>query len=262
MSKSIWWGLCVVVFAVTPTLANAGWIIKWENTPIRKGDRLESSDATAYIDGNRTRLEQDHITTVTDYGKGTFSLLNPKSKFYWSGTVETYAKESVKRRNAVMKSRMGSKASEDSDELPEVDVETLPKITIEPTDEKLIIAGHETFKHVIRVNDELFQEVWVATDLDLTDDLDPKKVAEYQQTASRGMIGNSAKPYNALYRSPEYVKLLKKGFALKTLIHHIAGSFEQSAKSVRESDIAPASFRVPKDYRRVRLQDVFTVDQQ
>ncbi len=257
MLKKLRWALALM--SMIPGIASAGWIIEWEHTPVRAGERLESKRAIAYIEDDKTRVEQDHITTVYDYDEGTFTLLNPTSRYYWSAGVDDYVKESVRNRDRNLRKKLGTE-SEDDEELPEVDLESLPEISVEATDEMRTIAGHQAFKHVVRVNEELFQEIWVANDLDLSGDLDPDKVVKFQARSSRGMIGNSSKPYNALYRSPAYLELLKKGYALRTLTHHIAGAFDRKARSVREADVEDSKFEVPAGYRKVSLQEVFKTE--
>jgi len=242
MLKKLRWALALVW--MIPGIASAGWIIEWEHTPVR---------------ADETRVEQDHITTVYDYDAGTFTLLNPTSRYYWSAGVDDYVRESVRQRDQNLRKKLGTETKDD-DELPKVDLESLPEISVEPTDEMRTIAGHRAFKHVVRVNEELFQEIWVATDLDLSEDLDPEKVVKFQARSSRGMIGNSSKPYNALYRSPAYFELLEKGYALRILTHHIAGAFDRKARSVREADVEDSKFEVPAGYRKVSLQEVFKTD--
>jgi hypothetical protein len=260
-----WWSVSMAatlwVAAAAPA-TQAGWVIEWENTPFRKDARQDSQMATAYIQANKTRMEQEHLTTVYDYDKGKFTILNPKSKFFWSGDVEDYVKLSAKRRDEALRKRAGSGVNDKDVELPQVDPDSLPEITVERSGETRTIAGHDTVKHVVRVNDEVFQELWIAEGLSTASDLDPDKLIKYQQISSRGMIGASSAPYNALYRSPEYRKLLDKGVALETMTHHLAGGFEQRARSIRQADVDAAKFSVPEDYRRVRLDDVFQVEQE
>jgi hypothetical protein len=71
------------------------------------------------------------------------------------------------------------------------------------------------------------------------------------------MLGKSSGPYNALYRSEEYRKLLDKSFALKLVTHHIAGGFERVATSFQAAEVPASEFQIPESYKRVRLEDVF-----
>lgn len=260
MSKIVSWGLSMLVLVATPSLATAGWVIEWKNTPIRKDVPQDSEVSTASISGNKSRMEQPHLTTVYDYEKSTFTVMNPKAKFFWTGGIDEYVKLSAKRRDEGMRKNTTAKKGKPVGELPELDVESLPEVTIQRSGEQRQIAGHDTVKYVIQINEELFQEVWLAEGLDVAADLDPKKFVAYQRKNSRGMIGGSAKPYNALYRSQAYQEMLEKGFPLETLTHHLAGGFQQTAQSIKQVEVDPASYATPSDYRRVQLQDVFKVE--
>ncbi len=262
MGNKVWWALSLAVALALPSTVRAGWVVEWKSTPIRKDERQETTRSMAFIAGNRTRVEQDNVTTISDYKKKRFSVLNPKTKRVWSGSIDDYVKENVKRRNQTTQRRLGAKQKKDLKELPTLDVDSLPEITVTRTDEQKTVAGHNTFKYSIQVNDERFQEVWLAEDLDLSDDLDPKKLLEYQRKSSRGMIGSSAKPFNALYRSKAYLDMLKKGYPLQTVIYHLAGSYEQKAASIREADIDDSRFEVPGDYEKVLVHDVFKEDEE
>lgn len=248
-----------LLLLATTSAAQAGWMIEWENTPIRKAGRQDGEKATAYIQGNKTRMEQEHLTTLYDYDQGKFTILNPKAGFFWSGSVEDYVKLSTKRRSEALRKRMGTAKGVD-EELPTIDPSKLPAVIVEQSGETREIAGHATVKYVIKIGETAFQDLWIAEGLSTAADLDPDKLIKYQQLSSRGMIGASSDAYNALYRSPEYRALLDKGVALETVTYHLAGGFEQRARSIREMEVEPSKFSVPEDYRRVRLDDVFQVE--
>ncbi len=260
MVKSVWLSTALAALVAFPVAASAGWMIEWKHTSIRNETRQDSKNATAYMDGNKSRMEQEHLTTIYDYGNSKFTIINPESKYFWSGTDDEYVKLTAKRRQEKAQQNLGVGKKKDPELLPEIDEDSLPEISVVLSGETREIAGHQTTKYLVMVGEELFQEVWVAPDLDLSSDLDPKKFIEYQQTTSRGMVGRSSKAYQALYRSPAYLDLLRKGFALETLSNHLAGSFERSARSVRQIDVEPSKFAVPEGYRRVRLSDVFDLE--
>ncbi len=259
MVKNAWLSLSLAALVAVPTIASAGWVIEWRNTPLRKDVRQETTKARAYLGDNKSRMEQEHLTTINDYEKSKFTIINPESKYYWSGNVEEYVKLSAKRRREAMVKKLGGGKKEPAELLPELDEENLPEITVELSGETKELAGHQVTKYLVRVNEELFQEMWIAEALDLSGDIDPEKLVTFQQKSSRGMVGASAQPYNALYRSADYLNLLRKGFALETLTHHIAGGFEQSARSIRETTVDDESFSPPEGYRRVRLNEVFQI---
>jgi hypothetical protein len=141
-------------------------------------------------------------------------------------------------------------------ERKKVDPKTLPPITVAKTDVTETIAGHPTTKYEVKAKDELLLEVWLAEDIKVSSDLDPKRFLEYESRLTEAMLGNSAKPFAALYRSEEYGKLLERGYILKSVTHHRAGTYEREVTEIRSADVPATDFDVPENYRRVRLADV------
>jgi hypothetical protein len=247
--------LLLGALCVTTASAEAGWVAEWEHTPIKtNGERGTTEPATMRIDKGKVRLVQPTTTSLIDYNQSRFTVLNPGRQFFWSGTVDQYVAEMLQVRTQAAKRKRGESTET---EMPKVDPKSLPPVTVTKTDESATIAGHPTQKYEIKVNDQLFEELWIAQDLDLSGDMDAKKVLDYQKKMSEVMLGNSATAYNALYRSPDYRNLLEKGFALRSITHHIAGGFERTAVQLREVEIPDSDFVVPDSYRKVRLLDVF-----
>ena len=242
---------------LSPGIASAGWIVEWDNAGFnRNGDRYPTESATMYLQGGEVRLSQTNSVSLLDYNEGRFALLYPERKFFWSGKVEDYVTEMTSNRAEMMSERV-SKSTALSYGKPAIDEDALPKIVIKKTDVTEKIAGHETTRYEVRSAGELFQELWLAEDIDLSKDRDPEKFLDYQRRMSAGMLGNSAAPFNALYRSEDYAKLLKKGYVLKEVTHHGGGGFERVVTTIRPSEIAAPEFEVPDGYRRVRLRDMF-----
>jgi hypothetical protein len=246
----------VSALCLGPTATQAGWIVEWEHTPIKSnGDRGTTEPVTMRIEKGKVRLGQPSTTSVIDYNKSQFTLLNPQRQYFWSGTVDEYVAQMLKTRSQAAKRKRGEESGE---AMPALDLSSLPSVAIAKAEGTEKIAGHTTIKYDIKVDDVLFEELWIADDLDLSSDIDAKKVLAYQKKMSGGMIGNSAKAFNALYHNPEYQKLREKGFVLRAVTHHIAGGFERVAVEVKNVEIPESEFVVPENYRKVRLSDVFS----
>jgi hypothetical protein len=137
-----------------------------------------------------------------------------------------------------------------------VDPAKLPPVSVTSTGVKEKIAGYETEKYDVRVDGELFQELWVAPALNLSADLNVNQRIAVQRKMSANMLGKSATSFNAVYHNEEYRNLLAKGFALKEVTHHIAGGSERVATAVQQGEVPATDFEAPGDYRKVRLADV------
>lgn len=255
-------GVSLLAFVGSPPIAaQAGWVAEWQNVPVKStGERMAVQPSTMSISKGRVRVAQPDSITLIDYNKGRFTLMNPQQEFFWSGSIDEYIAEMSKARAEALRQRAGRKAAQVK--TPKVDPGALPPLTIQKTSETKTIAGHETTKYVVHVDGELFQEFWIAPDLNLSTDLDAGKFLAYQQKMSAVRMGKSAGAFNALYRNEEYRKLLETGFILRSVTHHIAGSFERTAASIRSETVPDSAFTVPDSYRRVRLPDVLPDEQQ
>jgi hypothetical protein len=247
----------LVASGVVPGAARAGWVVEWTNTAVkRNGERLTSESATMYIDKGRVRLDQPTLTTLIDYNREWFTVLDPKRGVFWGGKVDDYVSAMTKQRAETMRQRSGSDAAL-SYGMRKVDEKSLPRIEVKKTEQTRMIAEHQTTRYEIYSNGELFEEIWLAEDIDMKGDLDPEKLLAYERKMSAALLGRSAGPFNALHRSKEYADLLQKGFVLESTIHHGAGGFEKKATTIRTVDIGASQFDVPESYRRVQLGEVF-----
>jgi len=256
----------VGVLAALPGVAQAGWVSEWTNVAVKQnGEHLDPQPSTMAIAGGRVRLEQPDVITLIDYNGGRFTLVNPTKQYFWSGTVDDYVRELSMQREKDFRAQLGganikkkSKDGEDKYAPPKIDPAKLPPLSITKTEVKEKVAGYDTVKYEFRTDGDLFQEVWVAPALDVSSELDPGRYLALQTKLGAVMMGKAAGQYNALYFNDEYRKLMEKGFVVKTVTHHIAGSFERTATSVRQADVPSSQFDVPDGYRRVNLSDVLS----
>jgi len=271
MSRAVRVLTLLPLLALAPALAQAGWIIDWSTTAVnQKGERMAAQRATQTIAGNRVRMQQPEVTTIADYAQDRFTLINPSKQYFWSGSIDEYVSDmSAQRQNAMRdrtsklpipqkkKDEVAAKKAADGGKPPTIDLAKLPPVSLSSTGQTEKIAGYDTEKYEAKVDGELFQEIWIAPALDLSSDLDAVRFLAQQQKTGAAMLGKSSKQYNALYNNEQYRALLAKGFVLKTITHHLAGSFERAATSVKQADVPASEFVVPENYRKVRLTDLF-----
>ncbi len=256
---------CLLLLA---SAVQAGWTVQWSTTAFnQKGVRMPTESATQLIADNRVRMQQPTVVTITDYPTSRFTIINPIKKFFWSGTIDQYVRESSRNRAEAMHARIGQMIPPSKDQKdgtapdaflpPPVDPATLPPVSVTATGVKEKIAGYETEKYEVKVDGELFQELWVAPALNMSADWNLNQRLEVQRAMSANMIGKSAAAFNAVYRNEEYRNLLAKGFALKEITRHLAGGSERVATAVKQGEVPATDFEPPGDYRKVRLADVF-----
>ncbi len=260
--------------AVLPLAAQAGWVINWSTTAENaKGERMATQTATQSISGNRVRMQQPDVITIADYTRDEFTLINQKKQFFWTGTTDEYVRQMGEHRQSAMKDRVAAmgmaeklkKQKDDSkknrdaakEKRPTPEKAPLPPVSITSTGTREKIAGYDTEKYDVKVDGELFQELWMTTGLNVSADLDAAKFIAQQQKTAATMMGKSSQQYNALYNDAEYRGMIERGFILKSVIHHLAGGYDRTATAVKQEEVPASAFTVPEKYRRVRLADLF-----
>jgi hypothetical protein len=267
-------GVCSLLL---PVAAQAGWVITWNTTAVNsKGERMATQEATQSIAGNRVRMQQPEVVTITDYNKDQFTLLNNGKKYFWQGPIDDYVREMTQHRKQAMTERiaamgMSEKAKEkaaargdatakkrDAKKAKEdLEAAKLLPVSIVSTGQHEKIAGYDTEKFEVKVDGELFQEIWLTTGLSVSADLDAAKFFAQQEKTGAVMMGKSSKQYNALYHDAQYRGMVERGFILRNVVHHLAGGFERVATSVKQEEVPVSAFEVPESFRRVRLSDLF-----
>jgi hypothetical protein len=256
----------LAVLALSPSLAQAGWVMEWSTTATtQKGQKMPAQQATQSISANQIRMDQPEVVTIIDYDKDRFVMMNPTKHFFWSGTSSDYVSEMTRTREAAMRERIGNltgkpakpgEAAAATESTPRpVDPAKLPPVSITSTGVKEKIAGYDTEKYEVKVDGQLFEEIWIAP-LDLSADVNYDRFMAQQLKNSAAMQGKSADAYSAVYRDPEYRRLTEKATVLKNVTHHLAGTFERTATSVEKRDVPASAFTVPESYRKVRLSDL------
>ncbi|MFN8640311.1 MAG: hypothetical protein U0802_01090 [Candidatus Binatia bacterium] len=253
----------VATLALSPTLAQAGWVLEWSTTAAnQKGASLSSQQATQSVSGNRVRMEQPEVVTIADYNTDRFTMMNPKREYFWSGSSDDYVREMARGRSEAMRVRIGEmtgkkgEKKEAGEPTPRaIDPAKLPPVSITAAGTTEQIAGHEAVKYEVRVDGQLFEELWIAP-IDMSADLTYDRYMAQQLKNSAAMQGKSADQYNAVYRDPEYRRLTEKATIVKNVTHHVAGTFTRTATSVAQRDVPDSAFAVPESYRKVRLGDL------
>lgn len=256
--KSIVCALLVLAcVGIGPCAAHAGWVVEWRNTSFKPdGQPLAPEAATMRIARGQVRLVQPNAISLIDYNRERFTILNIQRQAYWSGAVSDYVSETVKNREAAIRERAGSKAPVNLS-LPTPDDKNLPPIVIKRTTETKTIAGHPTVKYTVESRGALFQELWLAEDLNLSADLDAAKFLAYERKMNGAMVGQFASAFAALYRSDDYRQLYEKGFILQSIVHHNLGGYERQVTDIRPAEIEASDFAIPESYRKVGLAELF-----
>jgi len=127
------------------------------------------------------------------------------------------------------------------------------------TDTTEDIAGHRAQKYVVRVDAQLFQEVWVAPDLQLGADLDPRQLQEFEHRISRALAGRRRKIHEALSRDPGYTALYQKGFPLRSRSFFGRAVVGREVWRIAPAEVPAGEFAVPGGFMKVLLPHLLEV---
>jgi len=119
------------------------------------------------------------------------------------------------------------------------------------------VAGWSTDKYEIYVDGKLYEEVWLVTDSSLVKDLTKVDFKVFQEFSScmADQPGGGWDPEN----SPEYVKLMKKGWEVKSVSHGDVEQVSSDTVSLEKKDIPGSEFQVPANYRKVTIKELFSM---
>jgi hypothetical protein len=269
----------VVLWAIglgIPMIAGAGWVIE-QIEYANLG--AEGTKTLQYISKNRLKMVGDGNTFVMDFAKNLFIAADQEHRVYWSGTVDTYLQE-VKTfqqaANDLARAQMVEamkempldqrKTMEDllqqmpsaNASSPSVPVGKRPGVTIEPTPETAMLAGHHTSKIMVYADGKPYQEVWLAHDLTMKADLDLKRLRGLQAQLTQAIMANIPSR-QSVEEDPAYTQLLEQGYPIKIVELGEGGEAESVTEVVRidKRDISEREFQAPEGYRRIDLHEFF-----
>lgn len=219
--------------------------------------------AVIFVDSNRIKIDSGH-QVIFDIDDDKLYMLVPERQVYWSGTPD----ELVASIRGAMESAMEGMLAQvpedqreqyreqmesmgmhipgdDEGEEEQHDVEV---VKMEETEE---IAGYGTARYQIMVDGELAEEVWIADDVPVAEELDLEAFAEYA-AAMKQFSGEYA--YET---SEEYIERMSTGYPMRTQPFRMgqAGPVTE-VTSLVEMDVPDSTFEVPEGYEKVTLMEL------
>jgi hypothetical protein len=244
--------------------AQAGWVIDqviYSSSPQESANQRVNS--TNYFSRNRFKAVQGSSILIINYNTGRIFISDRNRKLYWSGTIDEYIngirdymaqakvemEESMKdippeQRRAIEEEMMRSRGSIEAG-----------RIRIEKTSDRQTIAGYRATKYRVYLDENSYQEIWVSEDLDISKDMDMKKIEDFQNRINRA-VGSVYSKGTRVEESSEYQSLFEKGYPLK--IVHVVGQNRGviEVTNVKETEIPDREFEVPEGYTRTTLQEI------
>ena len=247
-------GLLLSFVLSCPLPALAGWVV----TEGQGEDR-----SLTYIQNNRIKYEDSEQATIFDLERGTMTVLQPRTKRYWTGSPQDFTLQMKAAVDAQLESELAGLPPEQRQALKEAagisEAPHAPPATpagpalavqVQRTDQVDRVAGHAARKHQIWVEGRLVEEVWIAEDLDLARELDPAKFANLLAQAKGDDLGDWE-------FDPQVRQLRAKGLELKSVRHGATGPEEAGVvQRVEQKDLPAHIFEVPAGYERASMADI------
>jgi hypothetical protein len=262
----------LVAFFVFTVIAYAGWVME------------ETDGTTTYLGKGMIKAEYNNegmnFSHIIDANKSLITMVDKNRKIYGSGTPDEYcnatksfAREMQEQMMAGLppeQRKMMEEQMKQFQQMPKSDpMEDMPKpvVLIKKTGSSDVIAGHKTDKYTVNVNDDKYQDIWIASDISMDDEMKKlgldkfnliTKRMEKCMEASEEDMGMMADPLD----SPEYKKLSEKGFVMREV--YFTGGFsgsggDEASEVVRleKKSISALDFKIPADYKKVPIKELF-----
>lgn len=210
---------------------------------------VAKTSSTLLVSQGRVRADDDPLSIIIDYAAEKLVLLLPARRIYWRGSASEY----VDLVSASERSRRFRTAAKDKDKNKSA---TPPKVEVKATDETAELAGWTAKKYVVLADGVPFQQIWVAPDVKLGDDLEPRRLHEFQQKIGEGVRSRNRRVYDVLYKDPAYLALYTNGFPVRTESYLGKAVIGRQVLRISPATIDDREFAVPEGYTLTALVDL------
>lgn len=251
--------LAVVLSILFASQAFAGWAIK----EVMRGTEGEEDTRTVFFQNNQIKMVEADETSIFDLKNGIFYLLNPEQKIYCSGTPSTLQKSVEEASSKMMEAQMKELPPEQREaykkaieqmklqESKETPADKL-QVEVKKSPETITVAGFQGKRYQVLVNGKPTEDLWISKEINLNDEIDVDKSISFFKAMSEPR-------QEAFFEaSPEYIELMKQGYAIKSTQYDEMGSIVTEVVEAQKKQIPESEFRAPQDYRKVSVQEFFT----
>lgn len=237
--------------------ALAGWVIKSRTTDMYG----ESGIETTWIQNNKMKSSAMGETTIINMTDGTLTMIDEQAKTYWQVAIkdardafrkasENFIEEALKNVPEGQQEMYRSLFSEMENMYDDIDPDKISRVDIkvEQTGKSEQIAGYKADEYHILVDGLLVEQIWLAKDLDVSRDLNRKKMMEamleLQQTGDNEM----------LYEFTDaYLDLFGKGFEMRSIDSE---GEKIEVTSVEQKQLDASVFEIPAGYREITIEEM------
>ncbi len=245
--------------------ALAGLVIERIYAQGPKSDKKNVTKMVSYFQDNKVKtIEPNGDYTIVDLDKGTMTMVDTEKKEYYSTTLDAMLQQMQKGMDKIKAHLKGLSPEQRSmiEKMMGMSQGSGTKLSLKKVADSQKIAGYEAEHYVISQNGKKVGEYWVSKQLrnKMYKELDKDKIEKFEKAMSNisnqlNVFGKSS--MTELMDMEE--KLQKKGEIVKqihypnTVNMNMEGSF-QEVVSVKEENIPPSAFTVPKDFKHKSAQ--------
>lgn len=230
----------VVVMLLSATV-EAGWVMQE-----RAGDRT-------LISKGRLRSSTDGISWILDGPGNRIYFFDENDKTYATGTVEEYCGATAALVEETIKNLPAEQRQALEQMLKKGKEEARHTVSVTAAGDGGVIAGQKTLRYKILVDGELYEEIWLATNGEVTSEFKPLKPLLRKFSACATTMGTEFAPEN----SPEYQQLMERGVEVKS-IAYTEGAPEPLTDVIKleKTDILESEFAIPRDFRKITFAEM------
>jgi hypothetical protein len=253
--------VALLVFMAFTTEAVAGWVIQLKYT----NSDGEVNYETLEIQDNKLRSTGTDGTFIFDLAGDRMIVIDDKSQTYWQVKIseirETYFQASKKFIEEMLnnmpeqeREMYRSLFKEMENMYAEIDKTKVKAINIkvDKTGNSEEIAGFRAEEYLILVDDEIIERKWLAKGLDVSSDMNMRKMAESFKEISP-VVGEEA-----LYEYTDtYLSLHEKGFEVRSVTKD---GDQIEVTSAEKQRIDGSLFKIPEGFKQITIEDMMRME--
>lgn len=253
--------IATLVFVVLTSEAVAGWVIKLKYTNLDGEVSFENLE----IQDNKLRSTGTDGTFIFDLADNRLTVIDDKNQTYWQVKIseirETYfqasrnfIEEMLSRIPEQEREMYRSLFSEMENMYAEVDLTkvSLVNVKVDRTGNSEKIAGFTADEYLVLIDDEVVERKWLAKGLDISSDMNVRKMVESFKEISP-VVGDEM-----LYEYTEtYLSMHEKGFEVKSVTKDGEMIEVTSAEKQR---IDSSLFMIPEGFKQITIEEMMRME--